>query len=319
MSEAHQHVDGRRTHYSEFYGLSDLPSGEFGIVAGNCQAESLRIFLDGGGTSGGSNGGGMPWVRMPAIHELEAADIHHLNNVLARAAVLVSQPIQDNYRGLPIGTRNLVEALRPGTPTVIMPVIRFAGLYPTHVLIRPPADPSLSPPIVAYHDLRTLAEAADRLHDRTTPLRLVTPESVRAVGDRSLQELRSREAQHNTVVVSDLFERPDFDQMRTINHPGNSVWSELAARIRSELGQAPHTVDPGRAVLNNVHAPRSAEVAEAYDLATPPTSHWVVDEVDVADEVVRDAHLRWYEQHPDVIDAGIARHRVALETLGFTR
>jgi hypothetical protein len=303
MSEAQQDVDGRRTHYSQFYGLDDLPTGGFGVVAGNCQAESLRIFLD---------GGDMPWVRMPAIHELVADDIPHLRKVLGGAAVLVSQPIKDNYRGLPLGTRDLVEALRPTAETVIVPVIRFAGLYPTHVLFRPPADPSLSPPIVAYHDLRTL-------HGLTTPLRPITAASVRAVGERSLEELRSREAQHDTVVVSDLFERPFFDQMRTINHPGNPVWTDLAARVRSAIGHEPHAVDPGRAILNNVHAPRLAAVVEAYDLSVPATSHWVVDQVDVDDAVVREAHLRWYEKNPDVIRAGTTRHRPALEAMGFTR
>jgi hypothetical protein len=309
MSEAHQDVDGRTMHYAEFYGRAKLPD-RFGLVAGNCQAESLRIFLD---------AGDMAWVRMPAIHELVASDIPHLNRVLGRASVLVSQPIQDNYRGLPIGTRNLVAQLRPTTPTVMMPVIRFAGLYPAHVIIRPPSDPSLSPPVVAYHDLRTLVEAADRLHGSTTAVPELTPAVVRAVGERSLQELRSREEQHHTVVLSDLFERPAFAQMRTINHPGNPVWTVLAARVRSAIGLDPLAVDPGRQILNNVHAPRAAVVAEAYDLSTPEIAGWVVDGVDVADDVVREAHLRWYEQHPDVIDAGLARHRSTLEALGLTR
>ncbi|MET0989091.1 MAG: WcbI family polysaccharide biosynthesis putative acetyltransferase, partial [Glaciihabitans sp.] len=271
---------------------------------------SLRLFLD---------GGAMPWIRMPAIHELVASDIPHLNRLLGRAAVLVSQPIQDDYHGLPIGTRNLVEALHPGSQTVIVPVIRFAGLYPTHVLIRPPANPGLTPPIVAYHDLRTLAEAADRFHGRTTPLRPVTPASVRAVGERSLQELRSRELRHSTVMVSDLFEQPTFDQMRTINHPGNSVWTALAARVRDVLGHERVTVDPGREILNNVHAPRTAAVIEAYGLPASSTSDWSVDGVPVSDDDVHSAHLRWYEQHPDVIDAGIARHRPTLEAMGFDR
>jgi hypothetical protein len=310
MSEAHQDVDGRRSHYAEFYGLADLPAGGYGIIAGNCQAESLRIFLD---------GGGMPWVRMPAIHELDSSDIPHLNQLLAHASVLVSQPIRDNYRGLPIGTRNLVDQLRPGTPTVIMPVIRFAGLYPTHVIIRPPADPSLSPPLVAYHDLRTLTEAADRLHGHTTQLREITPEFVREVGARSLEELRTREAQHRSVVVSDLFAQPTFAQMRTINHPGNPVWTALAARVRSAIGEDPRVIDPGREILNNVHAPRLAVVAEAYGLPMPSAPGWVVDGVDVPDDAVREAHLRWYSDNPDVIDAGIARHRATLDLLGFAR
>jgi hypothetical protein len=310
MSEARQDVDGRRAHYAEFYGLADLPSGGYGLVAGNCQAESLRIFLD---------AGDLAWVRMPAIHELVASDIPHLNRVLGQASVLVSQPIQDDYRGLPIGTKNLMDVLRPATPTVLMPVIRFAGLYPTHVIVRPPSDPSLSPPLVAYHDLHTLVEGADRLHGYTTSLPPLTPTVVRAIGDRSVEQLRSRENQHHTVVVSDLFERPAFGQMRTINHPGNPVWTALAARVRSAIGLEPLAVDPGREILNNVHAPRAAVVAEAYDLPSPAQPNWVVDGVDVADEVVHEAHLRWYAQNPDVINAGITRHRSTLETLGFTR
>ena len=311
MSGAQQLVvDGRRSHYSQFYGLEDLPADDYGVVAGNCQAESLRIVLDGGDT---------PWVRIPAIHELVDADIPHLNRVLGQAAVLVSQPIQDNYHGLPLGTRNLVEATRAGAQTVIMPVIRFAGLYPTHVIIRPPADLGLTPPIVAYHDLRTLAEAADRLHGFPTKRREITPAFVRAVGEHSLRELRSREQRHGAVVVSDLFDRPSFGQMRTINHPGNSVWTALAARVHSALGEEPHVVEPGREILNSVHAPRSAVVAEVYEIALPPVPHWVVGGMTISDDEVRDAHLRWYAQHPDVVDAGIARHRLTLETMGFAR
>lgn len=310
MSNADQNDDGRRRHYSQFYGLDELPADEYGVVAGNCQAESLRIVLDGGNE---------PWVRIPAIHELVATDIPYLERLLGRASVLVSQPIRDNYHGLPIGTRNLVEALRPGTPTVIMPVIRFAGLYPTHVLIRPPADPGLTPPIVAYHDLRTLVEAADRLDGSSTPSRSMSPEFIRAVGDRSLGELRSREQRHGAVVVSDLFERPSFDQMRTINHPGNAVWLALAARVNAELGQPSTAVDPGRDILNNVHAPRSAGVVEAYELDSLPESEWIVDGIRIADADVRDAHLRWYAQNPDVVTAGIARHRPTLVLMGFSR
>lgn len=310
ISDTQNDMEGRRGHYSHFYGLTDLPHDGFGIVAGNCQAESLRIFLD---------GPNMPWVRMPAIHELVDTDIPHLNRALAQATMLVSQPIQDDYHGLPIGTRNLVAGLRAGTPAVIMPVIRFSGLYPTHVIIRPPLEPGLAPPIVAYHDLRTLMEAADRLYGRPTSRQVVTPAVVRAVGERSLEELRSREARHGAVTVSDLFARPTFDQMRTINHPGNSVWVALADRVNVVLGQPQHTVDPGRQILNNVHAPRSAAVAEAYQMDMPDDSEWIVDGIRVPDDHIRDVHLRWYADHPDVIDAGITRHRSTLELMDVAR
>ena len=38
-------VLARRQHYSEFYGLAPLPES-YGVVLGNCQAESLRMVMD---------------------------------------------------------------------------------------------------------------------------------------------------------------------------------------------------------------------------------------------------------------------------------
>lgn len=99
-----------------------------------------------------------------------------------------------------------------------MPVIRFAGLYPTHVIVRPPADPSLSPPLVGYHDLQTMTEAAGH------PLPAPTVAATRVIAELSLAELRSREERHAAVAISDLFTAPSFELMRTINHPGNPLW-----------------------------------------------------------------------------------------------
>lgn len=42
-------MTGRRQHYAHFYGLAPLPSDDrpLLVVHGNCQAESLRVLLDG--------------------------------------------------------------------------------------------------------------------------------------------------------------------------------------------------------------------------------------------------------------------------------
>jgi hypothetical protein len=301
--------DGRTLHYAHFYGLSALPPGELAIFTGNCQAESLRIMLDGGGLS---------TVRMPAVHELQAADIPFLHALLARAAVLVSQPIRDGYHGLPLGTREMSGMLGASSRTVVVPVIRFAGLYPAQAIIRPPGDASLVPPVAHYHDLRTLVEAADRLHGRAArPAPRITEEAVRSVGAQSIVELRTRENKHGAVMASDLFDNPSFAQMRTINHPGNSVWAALATRVRAALSLPAHTVDPGRELLNAVHAPREEVVAAAYGLDDAPTDYWRIGDDTVPAGEVREEHLRWYGEHPEVVDAGLTRHADALRILGL--
>ena len=98
---------GRRLHYGEFYGLRPARKDDgrpLVVVHGNCQAESLRVLL----------GGSMRSVRVPPVHELERDDIPHLRRTLARASVLLSQPIQPDYRELPLGTAQVTAALPPG-------------------------------------------------------------------------------------------------------------------------------------------------------------------------------------------------------------
>ncbi|ROQ38783.1 hypothetical protein EDF46_2427 [Frondihabitans sp. PhB188] len=296
-------ADPRTLHYGDFYGITDLPGdAPVALVVGNCQAESLRLFL----------GEGLRSVRMPAVHELVAADLPHLERWLSRASVLITQPIRDGYHGLPLGSAQLSGRLPAGALVVRVPVIRFAGLYPAHAIVRPPTDPSLTPPLVEYHDLRILAEAAGL---STAPA--VDAVATRAIAELSLGELRRREAAHATVPVSDLFERPSFAQMRTLNHPGNPVWTAVAQRVREAICLPGPAGDPGRPVLTSIHAPREAAVIEAWGLDDEPTDDWVVGGRSVDGTEVREAHLRWYADNPDVVEAGLARHGEALGVLGL--
>jgi hypothetical protein len=305
MSEQRTEPDGRTRHYGDFYGLTE-PEGDgaIALVVGNCQAESLRIFLD---------GAGLTTVRMPPVHELTATDLPQLERWLGRAGLLVSQPVRDDYHALPLGTAQLAAMLPREARVVRVPVVRFAGLYPAHVIVRPPSDVSLVPPVVEYHDVRLIAEAAGR----PLPTDALTPTVVRSVAELSLAELRKREVAHDTVVASDLFEvgagtdgtgTPRFDQMRTLNHPGNPVWTALASRVRERLGLPEHVVDPGRPVLASVHAPREQAVIDAWGLDDEPTDHWVVGGERVDADEVRRAHLAWYAEHPDAVEAALARH-----------
>jgi hypothetical protein len=306
-AEEGQEPDGRTLHYGEFYNRRELAheadsSAGIAVVMGNCQAESLRIMLD---------GAGLHTVRVPPVHELVGTDIPFLQRLLERTTLLVSQPVRDDYHGLPVGLRQLSSRLAGAARAIAFPVIRFAGLYPVHAIIRPPSDLSLTPPVVAYHDLRTLAEASGAGAIAAS----ITPDMVRAIAADSIGELVRREQAFDAVRASDLFTRPDFAQMRTLNHPGNAVFAAVAERVRGRAGLAEHTVDPGRRLLDGVHAPRLAAVIDAYELDEEPGSDWIVGGSTVPDALVRDAHLEWYAEHPDAVEAGLARHGRALEIL----
>ncbi|WP_424464307.1 WcbI family polysaccharide biosynthesis putative acetyltransferase [Pseudoclavibacter helvolus] len=300
------HATARLAHFAEFFAPGGDRTAEgddrpIGLAIGNCQAESLRLAL----------GDDVRFVRTPPVHELEPGDLPSLEAWLDRASVLVAQPVRDDYRGLPVGTRQLTARLRAGARTALFPVIRFAGLYPFQAIIRPPSDTSLVPPLVPYHDLRTLAEAAgvDALPGGASPA------AISAVAAESIRQLRVREERHGTVPVAELFERPSFAQARTINHPGNPVWLETARRVRERLGLPEIELRLDREILNSIHAPREPEVIEAWGLDADPTDSWTVDGAQVETERIREAHLGWYRAHPDAVAEGLSRHGATMEAL----
>lgn len=288
---------GRRRHYGEFFGLDPLPE-RFGIVIGNCQAESMRLVLDAPERR---------FVRVPPVHELDAADAARLRELVALADHIVSQPIRDDYRSLPVGTRQIT-ALAAG-PVVTVPPARFAGLHPFQAAIRV-AGVEEDPPIVAYHDVRTLAAAAGR---EAAPA--LSPDAVRALGDASVDVLRERE-ERTDVPLSDLYATVTADHARTVNHPGNAIFLPLGARLLAALGLDGGVVDPGRPLLSAVRAPLLPEVVEAWSLPDEPRAHWIVDGREVDDAEIRAAHTAWYAAHPGFVAAAVARLAPLLSAWG---
>lgn len=281
-------VLSRERHYAEFFGHAPLPE-RFGVILGNCQAESLRLVIDAPGRR---------FIRVPPVFEMDAAETARLHQVAAAADIVVSQPIRDDYRDLPLGTRQIAAVTDARMLTV--PPVRFAGLHPFQAAIRVPGVEG-DPPVVAYHDVRTLAAAAG-----LSVAGALRPDAVRAVGQASIDTLRERE-QKADVRVSDLYDTVTADHNRTVNHPGNAVWLPLGARVIDLLGLGGAPTDPGRPLLDAVQAPLSAEVIEAWSLPDEPRDHWIVEGEAVDDAEVRAAQLAWYAAHPAFVSAAVER------------
>lgn len=284
-------VIARRRHYAEFFGDAPAPEG-YGVVVGNCQAESIRLVI---------SGETHPAVRVPAVHEMDADDARRLHHLLSGAAFLVAQPIRDGYRDLPLGTAQLRAALPLGARTVVVPSLRYGGLHPFQAAIRVPGIDE-DPPLVAYHDVRVLAEAAG------LPVATRLPAAaVHAVAEDSVAELRRREALGVDVVASDLYASVVADLHRTVNHPGNAVFLPLGERIVAALGAPGTAVDPGRPILAGVQAPLEEGVVEAWGLDAEPRADWIVNGERVEAAAVAEAHLGWYAAHPAFVTAAVER------------
>ena len=123
----------------------DLPTV---MVIGNCQADVYRDLL--------RTSAEVRVVDVRPVYEMTADDLPGLETDLARTDVLIVQPVRDDYRDLPLGHRQLAARLPASATVVLTPVLRYAGLHPYQVLVRPPHDRSLVPPIAPYHDLRAI-------------------------------------------------------------------------------------------------------------------------------------------------------------------
>ena len=324
--------EGRRRHYRYFYGLEPLPEGGLLTVLGGCQAEATRLLLC--GEPGQAEGGTPASVRVPPMFELEEPDLPHLRAVLADTRVLVVKPVREDYRGLPLGVAQLEAMLPAGARSVRVPVLYDTSRFPWQVTLRHPTRPWEDPPLVPYHDVRTLAEAAWRAGriGRPTRLRLdhragggdggaprlaLTPDVLRAQERASLGRLRERERLHGSVPVADAVAAERRVGFHTVNHPDNPLLEALARVVLTEIDVDKQVRAPERTLLGHVHAPLEAQVVEALGLEASPRDHWLVGGEEVPDDEVRRAHLGWFAENPEVIDPGLERHGPLLRELGL--
>ena len=304
----------RTRHYGGFYRVDpprDDESRPLWLVVGNCQAEALRLVLD------GVEDRPYTTVRMPPVHELERSDLEPLRALLGRAAVLLCQPIRDGYRDLPLGTAELAAELPSTARVVRWPVIRYAGLHPFQAIVRHPADRSVVPPVVPYHDLRTVVAARDgKTVDDDWDVEVDDAAFV-AVAEASQAELARREALHCDVRVSDVLGPSGAHAAHTVNHPGNGVLAELGRRVLSAMGVPRSVPVPAGTLLGSAIAPLEPRVLKARNIVAPGRVDWWFDGTEIRPGDVHRTQLQWYYDNPDYVGLAVERHAHTLDLLGL--
>ena len=268
------------------------------VVWGNCQAEPVATLIE-----SSVRAAGLQVAHLPPVFEISQADLDHLRrNILPRTAVLVSQPVRDEYLIPGCGTSQLAELLPGDARLITFPVTYDTSAFPYQVNAHLDSGERIDAPVTEYHDLRAIAAAEQGLPADRAVAWWPEPTAgmVIANAQRSQAELRRRE-QPLDVRSSDLV--TGGRAMHTLSHPTNVTLVEIARRIVTALGLPgePEIADPEREFLGGLRAPVEAAVVDA--LGWPQSDRrdeWFVSKKTVPLSDLLRLHLDFYARHPGI-------------------
>ncbi|MGK2876971.1 MAG: WcbI family polysaccharide biosynthesis putative acetyltransferase [Solirubrobacterales bacterium] len=314
-----------RLRYREMF---KSPGGSHGkklvVVLGNCQAEPLGRMLQ----SDPAFAEEFQFVETPPVHAIRPGYIAPFLKLLERADVILTQSVRDDYRGLPIGTNQLLRNVREGAQVITYPVLYYEGLYPFQVYLRHSGDISEVAPLTRYADVRTISFAARGLTDNQAVEEFKsfrpTPDSILSVHETSIAQLNARESELDIRVATELadwkYPSPSFF---TVNHPSNHVILAVARQVRAQLGfDTPETLELKFSSLPDPLAETKTPIERCTKLALGISygdeDSWSVGAKTYGrDEVVR-THMAWLRANPAFVRSGVSRHAERIGLLGLT-
>lgn len=293
--------------YGQFYGTRSvgLDARPLWVVFGGPQTDALRALF--------ATVSPAPYRTVPIPQEahITSDDVPYLHRWLSSAAVLVTQSHLTGWGGT--GHAALHPSLAPGARMVVCPRLLFTGLHPYQVASSPGLGPS--PPVVPYHDLRTVALAAGMCR-RDIRSRHPSAEVVQHVAAWSLacQRLRERDCD---VSVLDRMRDLGGGAMHAVDRPSNELLLTLARRVVEVLEVRVEIGNPRREVFGDVRAPLEEVVVESLGLPDEPRPDWSVHGLNVTAEEVEEVQLEWYATHPEVLDAVLDAEHLRMAYLGL--
>lgn len=289
------------------------------LVYGNCQAEALRRIL----ATHEAFSSTFQLLRVPPVHEISSREMSLIEARLPEVEVLIGQEVRADYRGMRLGTEQLAQALPASARVLRYPVAYFEGMFPFQVYVNRHGNPIASAaPITDYHDLRTLFAAGEGWDQATTLRRLgelkLDPTWVQDNAERSLAELAERELQLD-VRLCDLIRSHPTTSFNTINHPVNSLVTEVARQVLEQLGylDADQVLGSRQSYLDHISAPRESQIVQALGADPEPgeREEWRTEAGVFSPADVLSAHLKLYADDPELLAEGLRKHQDRLATL----
>ena len=272
------------------------------VVWGNCQAEPIATLIE---TS--VRAAGMQVEHLPPVFEIDEAGLEHLReDILPQTAILISQPVRDEYRIPGCGTNQLAELLPGDARLITFPNTYDTSAFPYQVDAHLDTGERIDAPITEYHDLRAIVAASQGLSADQAVAWWPAPTANMVItnAQKSRAELRRRERPldiHSSDLVTDGL------AMHTLSHPTNPTLVEIAQRIVTTLGLPGESeiAAPEREFLGERRAPIEAAVVDA--LGWPQSDRrdeWIVAKKTVPRSDLLTQQLDFYARYPGIaVDA----------------
>lgn len=227
-----------------------------------------------------------------------------------------------------LGTDELIPAAPSACRVIRIPGLYHQGLFPFQAFVSVNSDGRRSvgdiPFTGRHHDLRIIACAAQAMDADTAVdwVRSYVPEAtaLREIADVAAAHVRRRERETDIPVFDLITSSPatHAGSFFTVNHPSRLALRHVSEGVHRTLGIPFDDVGTDE-LLDPLRTPLELPVLKALGLPPEGRSHWVVQGKDVSMEVVVEAQLSFYRQHPEAVPAALRAHVGRFRRLALLR
>ncbi|MDO5627901.1 MAG: WcbI family polysaccharide biosynthesis putative acetyltransferase [Mobilicoccus sp.] len=278
------------------------------VVHGGAQADPIRRLLHSTPDA--------PYIvtSTVSVDRMTEAHVRQTHRLLSQADVFITERLPAGYRGLPVGFDDVTPHLRPGIPVITYPRLEYGGLHPFQICADA-ANGIDTPPLVPYHDLRSVAVASGhRTHEEAWHAH-PSVKVIREFAAWSLMRMRLTESRTD-VCVADAVRGAGLAAVNTVDRPGNSLLVETAKGIQRTLGLEQSAVDPGAILLGQCRSPVEGPIAAALGIGPSRHQTWSMYGRRFSAHEIDAAQVRWYREHPRVLRTLLAGHAQRMDLLG---
>ena len=283
------------------------------IVWGNCQAEPLADLL-----RAPLGRHGYDVLSVPPVYLLDAPTLAHVRDVMTRAAVLITQPVSDDYHLPGCGTASISALLPPQARVITFGVAHHTGAFPYQSNAHGGDGARVLAPVTDYHDLRAViaAERGMTVAEAAAWWPQPAAGTVQRAASVATTELARRESTLDIRIGAELLQP---GALWTMTHPSNALLVRIAQEVLALLEIVETVEAPQREYLGQRRAPIEPAVAAA--LGWPSSAvreRWVVDGQPRELEDVLEQQLATYAARPDIVTDTLQRQSIRLRQLGLT-